>query len=353
MTRRGVALPMALFVVVVLTILLAAGFATLSSERRVHANDEAALDAFTLAETGLELFIAKRDSFGFTAAPPAWSESTRVSLGGGYADVILKRIRYDTLMGRYGYVVRSHGVSTVAALSGTPQAERTVAEYAVWQAGSMNVLAGWTSLSGLHKNGSSVMGSGADQCGKQPAVAGVAVPGNPGYTQNGGQLAPQGNPPVDTVAPTPAQMSDSVKIDWAGLAGGTAVTPDITIPPGSWPSFTNPNYWPTILVQGNFALPGDGQGTLIVTGSLTISGNITWNGVLLVGDNLTSNGNNAVNGATVTGLNVKLGATLPPNDIGNGTKSFNYNSCNVAKAMAGMGQLVGYSNAWVDNWPTY
>ncbi|HEY6156810.1 MAG TPA: hypothetical protein VIV88_05115 [Gemmatimonadales bacterium] len=344
---------MALFVVVVLTILLAAGFAALSSERRVHANDAAALDAFTLAETGLELFIAQRDSFGFTAAPPAWSESTRVSLGGGYADVILKRIRYDTLMGRYGYAVRSHGVSTVPALSGTPQAERTVAEYAVWQAGSMNVLAGWTSLSGLHKNGSSAMGSGADQCGKQPAVAGVAVPGNPGYTQNGGQLAPQGNPPVDTVAPTPAQMSDSVKIDWAGLAGGTAITPDITIPPASWPSFTNPNYWPTILVKGNFALPGDGQGTLIVTGSLTISGNITWNGVLLVGDNLTSNGNNAVNGATVTGLNVTLGATVPPDDIGNGTKSFNYNSCNVANAMAGMGQLVGYSNAWIDNWPTY
>ena len=38
-SRRGVALPMALLVVVVLTILLAAGFAALSSERRVHAND--------------------------------------------------------------------------------------------------------------------------------------------------------------------------------------------------------------------------------------------------------------------------------------------------------------------------
>jgi len=315
-SRRGVALPMALLVVVVLTILLAAGFAALSSERRVHANDEAALDAFTLAETGLELFIAKRDSFGFKAAPPAVSESTRIALGGGYADVILRRIRNDTVAGRYGYAVRSHGVSTVASLSGTPQAERTVAEYAVWQAGSMNVLAGWTSLSGLHKNGSSDMGSGADQCGKQPAVAGVAVPGNPGYTQN-------------------------------------AVTPDITIPPAAWPSFSNPSYWPTILVKGDFALPGNGQGTLIVTGSLTISGNITWDGVLLVGDNLTSNGNNAVNGATVTGLNVKLGATLPQGDVGNGTKSFNYNSCNIAKAMAAMGQLVGYSNAWVDNWPTY
>ena len=344
---------MVLLIVLVLAILLAAGFAALSSERRVNSNDESALDAFTLAETGLEVFLAKRDSFGFTAAPPAATESTRVMQGGGYADVVLTRVRADSAAGRYGYAVRSHGISTVAALSGTPRAERSVAEYAVWQQGSMNVLAGWTSLSGLHKNGSSSMGSGVDQCGKQPAVPGVAVPGNPGYTQNGGQLAPQGNPPVDTVAPTPPQMGDSVKIDWAGISAGTALTPDVTIPPGAWPSFTNPNYWPTILVNGNFALPGDGQGTLIVTGSLTISGNITWNGVLLVGDNLTSNGNNNVNGATVTGLNVKLGATLPAQDVGNGTKSFNYNSCNIAKAMAGMGQLVGYTNAWVDNWPTY
>src|SRR2546423_13797754 len=178
------------------------------------------------------------------------------------------------------------------------------------------------------------MGSGADQCGKRPAVAGVAVPGNPGYTQNGGQLAPQGTPPVDTVAPTPAQMADSVKIDWAGLAGGTALTPDITIPPGGWPSFSNPGYWPTILVKGDFALPGNGQGTLIVTGSLTISGNITWDGVLLVGDNLTSNGNNAVYGATVIGLNVKLDASLAQREVGTVTQWFNFTLCNIAQSMA-------------------
>src|SRR5947207_12896619 len=89
-SERGVVLPMVLLVVVVLAILLAAGFAGLSSERRVHANDEAALDAFTLAETGLELFLAKRDSFGFAAAPPAPSESTRIALRGGYADVVLR-----------------------------------------------------------------------------------------------------------------------------------------------------------------------------------------------------------------------------------------------------------------------
>jgi len=351
--ERGVALPLVLFTILVLAILIAAGSAALGSERRVNANDEAALDAFALAQTGLETFIAQRATYGFTATPPAATESTRITVAGGYADVILKQMRSDSLAGRYGYVLRSHGVSTQRALSGTLQAERTVSEYTVWTPGTMQVLGGWTSITGLHKSGGSAMGSGTDQCGKQGAVAGVAVPTNPGYTQSGGGVAPRGNPPVKNVAATSTQMADSLKIDWAGLSSGTAVTPDITIPPGSWPSFSDPNYWPTILVNGNFYLPGSGQGTLIVTGSLTISGTITWNGIVLVGDNLTSNGTNGVNGATITGLNVKLGALLNQGDIANGVKSFNYNSCYVAKALGRWGQLVGYTNAWVDNWPTY
>jgi hypothetical protein len=118
------------------------------------------------------------------------------------------------------------------------------------------------------------------------------------------------------IAPTEAQAGNSDNIDWAGITAGTALAPDITIPPGSWPSFTNPNYWPTILVNGNYTLPGNGQGTLIVTGSLTMNGSVAWSGVLLVGDNITSNGNNSVSGATVSGLNVKLGVNLPQGERG-------------------------------------
>jgi Tfp pilus assembly protein PilX len=353
-SEYGIALPMAMLLIAVLTVLLAAGFSALGSERRVNANDEAQLDAFMLAETGLERFIARRDSLGFTSAPPAVAESTRITLGGGYADVVLQRVRTDSVAKRYGYAVRSHGVSTVAALRGTPQAERTVAQYATWETGTMNVLSSWTSLSGLLKNGASSMGTGGvDACAVMPTIAGVAVPTNPGYTQNGGSSpAPQGNPPVKNLGNNP-EAAESVKIDWDGIVNRNAVTPDITIPPGSWPSFTDPDYWPVIRVNGSYALPGDGQGTLIVTGSLTISGNLTWRGVLLVGDNLISNGINGVDGATITGLNVKLGASVPQSDVGNGTKRYNYNSCNVDKAMARFGQLVGYTNAWVDNWPTY
>ena len=352
-SQRGVALPLVMFTILVLAILISAGFAALGSERRVNANDVAQLDAFALAQTGLETFLVQRGSYGFTATPPAATESTRITLNGGYADVILKQMRLDSLAGRYGYILRSHGVHTVRALSGTPQAERTVSEYTVWTPGTMNVLAGWTSLTGLHKSGASPMGSGADQCGKQGAVAGVAVPTSPGYSQSGGGVAAKGSPPVRNVAATSSQMADSVKIDWLGLSTGTAAQPDVTIPPGSWPSFSNPNYWPTILVNGNFYLPSSGQGTLIVTGSLTVSGSLIWNVILLVGDNLTSNGDNGVNGATITGLNVKLGAVLPETDLANGIKSYNYNSCNVARALGKWGQLVGYTNAWVDNWPTY
>src|SRR5207245_1841302 len=83
--------------------------------------------------------------------------------------------RVDTVAQRWGYVVRSHAANTVKALRGTPGAERTVAEYAVWQPGTMSILSSWTSLSGLHKNGASSMGTGGfDGCGKMPAVGGVA-----------------------------------------------------------------------------------------------------------------------------------------------------------------------------------
>ena len=349
-SERGVVLPMVLLVVVVLAILLAAGFAGLSSERRVHANDEAALDAFTLAETGLELFLAKRDSFGFAAAPPAPSESTRIALRGGYADVVLTQMRVDAAARRYGYVVRSHGVSTVKALTGTPQAERTVAQFAVWQATSVKVLAGWTSLSGLRKNGNAGTLTGDDGCGQADTVAGVAVPTVPGYS---GQTGPvRGKPPILDLG-TPQQAAEATGIDWDAVVNKGAVQPDITIPPGNWPDFSNPNYWPVIKLVGDWTLPGAGQGTLIVTGSLTINGSNMWNGIILAGGNLTSNGNNTVEGAVVSGLNVELGQSLPPASVGNGTKVFQYNSCNVTRAMAKMAQLVGYSNAWVDNWPTY
>jgi hypothetical protein len=348
-SERGVALGMVLLVTVVLTLVLMAGFAAMSSERRVVANDEASLHAFELAQNGLELFMAKRDSLGFVASPPAATESTRATFGGGYVDVVLKQVRADTVNNRYGYAIRAHAVSTDPALSGVPRGERTVGEYAVWQIGTMHVVSGWTSLTGLQLNSASGSLTGNDGCSKMTPVAGVAVPTSPGYI--GPASLVSGNPPVLYLG-TQQQAVQSTKIDWDGILNKNAVPFDYVIPPASWASITFTK-WPTIKVIGDFTLPGAGQGTLIVTGNVTISGSKMWQGVILVGGNLTSNGNNTVEGAVVSGLNVQFGASLPIATLGNGTRTYQYNSCNVTSAMAKQGKLVPYTNAWVDNWPTY
>ena len=155
---------------------------------------------------------------------------------------------------------------------------------------------------------------------------------------------------------TQTQAATAVGIDWPSILDGTSMTPDVTIPGGSWPSSsTFSTTWPVIFVDqaGDYSLPGDGRGTLIVRNNLPISGNKTWEGIVLVGGALTSNGTNSVLGAVVTGLNVQLGESPGVSDIGNGTKYYRYDSCNVANAASRFAGLQPYRNTTTDNWTTY
>ena len=40
-------------------------------------------------------------------------------------------------------------------------------------------------------------------------------------------------------------------------------------------------------------------------------------------------------------------------NVVNGTKTYQYNSCEVAKALRRLGTLVPLNNTWVDNWVEY
>ena len=354
---RGFALPTAILVIAVLTIMVAGGFSIVSAERRSVADQKSQISAFRIAEQGLELYLVRRDSLlagkpNYTKIPGA-KDSVRISVTGGYADVSLTRLRAPKGSQSGLYVVRSKGTETVGAFAGTPQGVRTVAQYVLWEPSPMQVLAGWASLSGLQKNGSAGTLGGADACGDSAAVAGVIVPVNPGYT--GKTTAASGSPAIDSVPP------DSIHIDWNGIVNGNAITPTITIPGGTWPTAalnaayadTSSTYYPIIRVNSpDFTLPSSGRGMIIATGNVTISGSTGWNGVILVGGDITSNGNNGIQGATVSGLNVKLG-TYVPSSTANGTKTYQYNSCEVAKATTTNGALVTLRNTWVDNWVEY
>jgi hypothetical protein len=343
--RRGFALPTALLVILVMTIMIAAGFSLVSAERRSVSDQKSQISAFEIAEQGLELFLVRRDSLLPNASKvPGAKDSVRIAFDNGYADVSLTRLRpvQGTLSGLY--VVRSRGVETVGQYAGSPSGVRTVAQYVLWEPAPMQVLAGWTALSGLDKNGHAGTLGGQDQCGDSAAVLGVAVPLNPGYTGDSSAASS-----IGTIT------MDSVHIDWASIVNQNAIQPSITIPGGSWPSSTqwaDTTFYPIIRVNGDFTPPSSGRGMLIVTGALTLNGSVGWKGVLLVGGDIVSNGVNGISGATVSGLNAKLGTYVPSSE-GNGTKQYNYNSCEVAKATTSSGALVTLRNTWVDNWVEY
>jgi Tfp pilus assembly protein PilX len=360
--RRGFAIPTALLVISVLTIMVAGGFSIVSAERRSVADQKSQVSAFRIAEQGLEVYLIRRDSMitaGSVVCSPAPcqrvpgdSDRVQITVPGGVAQVSLTRIRSPRNNQSGLYVARSMGTETTGAYAGTPQGVRTVAQYVLWQPAPMQVLAGWTALNGIRVNGNSATIGGIDLCGQADTVAGVDVPINPGYSGKAGSGV-KGDPPVDTVE----NMADSVHIDWNSIVNQNSITPSIVIPGGSFPSaqyFTaHPDYYPVIRVNlPDYTLPNSGQGMIISTGNLTIDGSSTWKGVLLVGGDITSNGTNGIQGATVSGLNIKLG-TYVPSSTANGTKSYNFNSCEVSKATTSNGALVTLRNTWVDNWVQY
>ena len=354
--RRGSALVIGLLILIVLSVAAAGTSGMLSSERRAVSDLEAGVDAYDLARSAHDRFVANPIAAlpGFT--PPTWTgpDSALISLPRGSAWVSLQRIRPAVGGSSALYLVRARAVRTAFQNANSPGAERVFAQYARWQSGSMSPLSAWTSLTGITKNGGSGTVSGVDACGAASPVGGVAVPAVPGYTQNGGSSVPNGSPNILNMG-SQAAANALVPVDWAGIVAGTSITPDLTIPGGAWPSFASPSFWPIIYVNqaANWSLPGDGRGILIVRNDLTISGSRSWDGIVLVGGAVTSNGNNTVEGSLVTGLNVLLGQSAGVSDMGNGTKTFRFNSCKVATAAARFGGLAPLRNASVDNWPTY
>jgi len=117
--RRGFAIPVAILVILVLTIMVAGGFSLVSAERRSVADQKSQISAFRIAEQGLEIFLVRRDSLmkdkpGYTKVPGA-ADSIRISMTGGYADVTLTRLRAPRGNQAGLYVVRSKGVETAGA----------------------------------------------------------------------------------------------------------------------------------------------------------------------------------------------------------------------------------------------
>ena len=387
--RDGFALPMALLVMIVLTVGITAGFKSTSSEVVSNAAHRGDNKAYFLAQAGIEKFLATRNLTGLCSATGGVSSSTGgVVSSGCLADptasnadsewvtigltkgsakvtsVMVRKFINDTLPALY--FIRSVGYDSSTKLSGASYSElpdRGVGMYAEFGKAVVNVQGAWFALSGLHKNGNAGLISGVDQCsiangGTGQTLAGAVVPSGGQFS---GETSPfQGSPAIDTTK-TFAQAVANAKLDWAGIMSGSAISADFEIPQQSFPSATwfasNPDAWPVIRVHtNNYSLPNAGRGMIIADSNFVISGSNMWDGIVLIGGALTSNGNNTTAGATFAGLNYLLGGTpgsSADDSDANGQKTYTYNSCNVSKAATGLRIYKARNNTWIDNIPVW
>jgi hypothetical protein len=360
LNRRGTTLPLSILVIGLLGTAVAITFARLSAERRITGDAKAEIDAFTVAQSGLARYFANQVS---GVRPAAVGNVTYNDLPNGTARVDWRQIRDTTTTTPQlpaVYVVTSRGINTTAKRYGpsTPVAERSVATYAVWTPAPFDLNAALTSLGPINKNGGAGEMSGIDNCGVMPNIPGVAVPAVGGVAQYTGPTGPiDGSPdntPVQLGTPGSAGTAkDQVGIDWAGITKSpiSDIMPHDFLYP-AWPNAAQMLNWPIIRVNGDLTLPTDGNGILIVTGNVTLSGSQNWNGLIMVGGSVTSNGNNHTMGAVISGLNVKLGQAVPASDL-NGNKTYEFDSCALTRALGHIGSLQRVRNGWIDTWPSY
>lgn len=353
--RRGVSLPLVILMMALLALAVTAGFSRVSEERRIVGDQQAQVEALSVAQSGLERYIALLDSM------PLVDDSVAIAIGNRDTAFVAILEVWRSPASRL-YVIRSRGVSHGAPRfsARTPPAQRTVAQYAAWQGAGMNVLSAWTSISGLRSEGGTGTLDGNDACGSAPSVAGVAVPTFVPLTSKNGYDAPPnptGSVPILYLGANPTAAATAVPIDWNAIINGTVLRQDFTLTgTGGWPLFDAAK-WPVIRVDGNVTLAGgeSGQGLIVVNGDATLAPGFSWNGVLLVGRRLTITGTApVVRGAIVSGLDFKLGGSFDESRSGQNASDridLRYDSCNIAAALSRYGHLSLVANAWTDSWP--
>lgn len=372
-TRGGFALPIVILAMFLLVGALASGFAMIRGET---AADDAVLQqqsAQALAESGLQQGFQNRAGLGLGALPIT-SDSARLTVAGGYVDVVTTRLRAPVGTAVPGlYYIRSRGVRTRSGSANAGNAVAFATGFATFSTVNLTVQSSLTSANGINKSGASGEISGIDNCsaangGGKASVPAVAVPVSPGYT--GSERPLSGSTKIQHIGATDVDAANAIPIDWSAVVYDNAITADIYVSADgtNWPNQAtfdaDTNWFPTIIVNNGpdpetvFVVDGFGRGTLILFGSVWFKGNTGgWDGIILVGGSLRSSGGNQVRGASITGLNIQLGFNVGENEVTelSGTKKFLYNSCYVAKSLQNFSSsgLRTYENSWANSFPAY
>jgi hypothetical protein len=343
--RDGFALPLTVFVLTLITIMLAGIMVQVQVDRRIAESSGDVVDALAIAQSGLDRYMTHYDTM--PNRPPD-GDSLRINVTGGYADVIahVAQRPADSLQG-ITYVVRSSGWLIRPTQGSDPQATRTVAQYAEWQYGTMKVIAALTAINDFKTGSGTLFFSGFDQCVPAlPTVPGLRVP--QGATPN--PLGPPDVIPFKVEIGNASDVADATDIDWTSVITGNW-NPDYT-------TLVNPLTWATYWISGDVTLTDvTGTGLLVVGGELTTAGLLfDWQGAVLVGNKFTFLADTTrIHGAAVSGLNQITGPSPTNGDWGPaGTHiEIEYYSCFVRQAFVPFSGFAPIPNGWMDNWAAY
>jgi hypothetical protein len=320
-SRRGVALPLAVFTLVVLAALLAGLWFAALQEYRIGGNAVRDRRAFDAAETGLDAAIAGWDAATLNRLGVNDSTAFSGSLGGGtgaYAGIVLR-------LGPSLYLVRSTGRDaggssrrTLAVVARLAPPRLAVPAAALVAAGPVRLRAG-ALVDALNAD------SGA-ACPPQQAPAAGVVLGDAGDLSLSGCAdgdCLRGSPP-SRVDPT---IGDSL-LPLLGEAGWTDLAADAdTLGPGRDPSPSVPVWY----AAGDFSpQPGTAVGPviLLVQGDLILETGAQLSGVALVRGSLIMRGA----GGRFAGSVVARGADLSVS--GGATATLVYSGCAVGQALS-------------------
>lgn len=345
-SERGFALPTTIFLITILTVLLATALARASSDHEVAASGRSAVDALAIAESGLHTYM---DS---VPSRPSDGDWLRFNITGGYADVVVLVLQNpaDQTANQY-FVIRSTGYVIDPNQGATHIAQRTVAQIALWQVGRINRIAALVAANGILTTIQPVIEmDGVDRsvCSATD-IAGVRLATQNLGTQNAPDGTYTGSPPT-WIGETEDSVANETGINWQLISNGE-FSYDYT----DLSTMTDSSSY---YIDGDLTLTADGAGLLIVTGDLTTgTGFQQWRGIVLVGGRLiTGVADNHFDGLVATGLNEQLGGVPVVQNmmiITNGQYRFHYHSCDVDNALKTLTGLIPINNAWIDNWATY
>ena len=351
--ERGIALPMAIFALVVIGGMVAGSFFIATQEQAVGRNSVRLQQAFSAAEEGAQLQMANWESATYNAmiVGDSVTFSGTLSTGTGWYRGSIRRL--SDMM----FLVRSEGFNRDST---TRQQLGLLARLRPIEVTVRSALAttGTTDLRGSSLvSGHDVNPPDTEGCDLGASLPGVTTSGT--ITGNCGTDCIEGSDPKVDYDPTLTNDSlltfgDLTFDDLEALATvtytstsatGQQVEPSVTADgrcnTSNWRNWGEPHvsggvdacrdHFPIIYITGSLKVTGvRGQGILVVDGDLDVSGDLEFYGVIIVRGNLrAATGTPLLNGTIVAGG----GTDLEPLNTVAGNPTVRYSSCSVTRAL--------------------